>query len=131
MHRSRAGFVLSDFLAALCVVVLMVPLMTMCLGVLKGSLVFDERLQDEIALLQLRKILLISYDIEVSPQMLSFRYQARDMRLSLVNRRLIIQPGTQIFLSEIDGASFLEKDGMIEVIYSRGEQEYEKVLIPH
>ena len=130
MHRSRAGFVLSDFLAALCVVVLMVPLMTMCLGVLKGSLVFDERLQDEIALLQLRKILLISYDIEVSPQVLSFRYQARDMRLSLVNRRLIIQPGTQIFLSEIDGASFLEKDGMIEVIYSRGEQEYEKVLIP-
>ena len=130
MHRSRAGFVLSDFLAALCVVVLMVPLMTMCLGVLKGSLVFDERLQDEIALLQLRKILLISYDIEVSPQVLSFRYQARDMRLSLVNRRLIIQPGTQIFLSEIDGASFLEKDGMIEVIYSRDEQEYEKVLIP-
>ena len=92
--------------------------------------VFKDRtpLQDQIALVQLRHYLAVAYDIELQPTMISFQRQHEEMRLRLVNQNLIIQPGTQIFLMDIESAMFyLENDSVI-LRYVRENQEYEVFL---
>ena len=92
--------------------------------------VFKDRtpLQDQIALVQLRHYLAVAYDIELQPTMISFQRQHEEMRLRLVNQNLIIQPGTQIFLIDIESAMFhLENDSVI-LRYVRENQEYEVFL---
>ena len=85
-------------------------------------------LQDQIALVQLRHYLAVAYDIELQPTMISFQRQHEEMRLRLVNQNLIIQPGTQIFLIDIESAMFyLENDSVI-LRYIRENQEYEVFL---
>ena len=85
-------------------------------------------LQDQIALVQLRHYLAVAYDIELQPTMISFQRQHEEMRLRLVNQNLIIQPGTQIFLMDIESAMFhLENDSVI-LRYVRKNQEYEVFL---
>jgi hypothetical protein len=85
-------------------------------------------LQDQIALVQLRHYLAVAYDIELQPTMISFQRQHEEMRLRLVNQNLIIQPGTQIFLMDIESAMFyLENDSVI-LRYVRENQEYEVFL---
>ena len=85
-------------------------------------------LQDQIVLVQLRHYLAVAYDIELQPTMISFQRQHKEMRLRLVNQNLIIQPGTQIFLMDIESAMFyLENDSVI-LRYVRENQEYEVFL---
>ena len=85
-------------------------------------------LQDQIALVQLRHYLAVAYDIELQPTMISFQRQHEEMKLRLVNQNLIIQPGTQIFLMDIESAMFyLENDSVI-LRYVRENQEYEVFL---
>ena len=85
-------------------------------------------LQDQIALVQLRHYLAVAYDIELQPTMISFQRQHEEMRLRFVNQNLIIQPGTQIFLMNIESAMFyLENDSVI-LRYVRENQEYEVFL---
>ena len=85
-------------------------------------------LQDQIALVQLRHYLAVAYDIELQLTMISFQRQHEEMRLRLVNQNLIIQPGTQIFLMDIESAMFyLENDSVI-LRYVRENQEYEVFL---
>ena len=77
---------------------------------------YDE-ISDELALSQLREIMLITYDLHFRSDVLSFRYQNRDFTLSLVNGKLLLQPGTQIFLADLEEMHFEERNGVIYVSY--------------
>ena len=63
-------------------------------------------INDEIALSQLREQLLISYDMYVSSDELNFIYKNKNFKLSMVNNKMIMQPGTQISLNDIDNLNF-------------------------
>ena len=89
--------------------------------------VYDE-ISDELALVQLREILLIAYDMNFQSHALSFRYKNRNFTLSKVNDKLILQPGTQIFLAEIDEMHFENRNGVIYVCYERQGKHNERVI---
>ena len=90
---------------------------------------FDySEINDEIALYQLREILLISYDMYISSDQLSFIYQNKDFRLSLVNNKLLLQPGTQIFLDEVDNLYFDNIDNNIYIFYEKNNKTYQRIL---
>jgi len=127
--RHAGGFVIEQLLIVLIIVGLLVPITVSALKVAEKTLTFTEEIQDEIALSQLRKILMIGDEYQIRTDCLQFEYQGADSEISLVNRHLILQPGTQIFLSEIDNAAFLERDGVIMMQYARGERHYERALV--
>jgi hypothetical protein len=77
----------------------------------------------------MRKILMIGDQYQVRTDSLSFVYQGDDAVFEWSNDHLILHPGTQIFLSEIDNAAFLERDGAILMQYARGEKHYERILV--
>lgn len=94
-----------------------------------ANIEFDyNKINDEIALCQLRENLLISYDMRVSSDSLNFIYKNKNYSLSLVNNKLILQPGTQIYLYDVDDLSFDIKNNCIYVSYSRGDKDYERVI---
>ncbi len=90
---------------------------------------FDyNQINDEIALAQLREQLLISYDMQISNNQLNFIYKNKEYRLSLVNEKLILQPGTQIYLNDVEYLFFEERNGCIYVVYSKNNTEYERII---
>lgn len=94
-----------------------------------GNIKFDyNEINDEIALCQLREQLLISYDLEADTSELNFIYKNKNCKLSMVNNKLIMQPGTQIYLNEIDDLFFDTKNGCIYVNYIRDDKEYERII---
>lgn len=123
MHRhmcaDRRGFALSDLLVTMLCTASLVPIAAGCIVLLPQLSAFHEDVQDETALYQLRRLCMIAYDPAVSSDTLCFSYKEKDWQLRMVNRRLILQPGTQIFLSEIDSASFTIENGVIYCVYER------------
>lgn len=85
-------------------------------------------INDEIALAQLREQMLIAYDMYVTSDQIDFIYKNKDFKLSLVNGKLILQPGTQIYLADIDDLRFETRNGCVYVIYERNNKTYERVI---
>ena len=83
---------------------------------------------DELALAELREILLISYDMNVYYDSLNFIYQNKEFTLSMVNRKMLLQPGTQIYLNDIDELHFETKGNTIYVMYERNDKKYERAI---
>ena len=124
----RRGFALIEFLICILTVCICIPITVQVLSIVRSVLKDKTPLQDQIALVQLRHYLAVAYDIKLEPTTISFQRQQEEMRLRLVNQNLIIQPGTQIFLMNIENAMFyLEKDSVI-LRYVRDNQEYEVFL---
>ena len=124
----RRGFALIEFLICILTVCICIPMTVQVISITRNVLKDRTPLQDQIALVQLRHYLAVAYDIKLEPTTISFQRQQEEMRLRLVNQNLIIQPGTQIFLMNIENAMFyLEKDSVI-LRYVRDNQEYEVFL---
>ena len=129
-RNRQSGTVLTDFLISLLIVVVMCPVVVSALSVLFSANISFQSVQDEIALAQLRKILLISDHISVSTEEIGFRYQGKDMVLHKVRGKLIIQPGTQIFITDVQNVSFSENGRYISVTYERDNKKNERILVP-
>lgn len=72
---------------------------------------------NEMALTDLRRVMLIAYDIDVKDYEINFVYHNNDYVLRFVNNKLILQPGTQIYLNGILDAYFTKENGSIYVNY--------------
>ena len=125
---NRKGFALVEVLVAVLTVCICIPIMVSVISLMRTSLKDRTSLQDQIALVQLRRYLAVAYDIELLPSSLTFQRQHEEMRLSVVNQNLIVQPGTQMFLMDIEAALFYLEEDSVMLRYVRNHQEYEVFL---
>ena len=125
---NRKGFALVEVLVAVLTVCICIPIMVSVISLMCTSLKDRTSLQDQIALVQLRRYLAVAYDIELLPSSLTFQRQHEEMRLSVVNQNLIVQPGTQMFLMDIEAALFYLEGDSVMLRYVRDNQEYEVFL---
>ena len=125
---NRKGFALVEVLVAVLTVCICIPIMISVISLMRKSLKYITSLQYQIALLQLRRYLAVSYYIELLPSSLTFQRQHEEMRLSVVNQNLIVQPGTQIFLMDIETTIFYLEGDSVMLRYVRDNQEYEVFL---
>ena len=116
-------------LLSLVIIMIFLPLSSLTLDYVSRIDYDYSEINDEIAMYQLRELLLIAYDIEIDDDEINFTYQDKTFRLSLINNRLILQPGTQIYLDEVDNLYFMQSDGLIYVNYEKDDRQYQKVLI--
>ena len=127
--RRNRGFLLEQFLIPLLTALMLVPLMTSCLGILGRSSGLSQDLQDEIALAQLRHVLIVSDEYAVSSYAVSCIYHDEPIRIEQVNRFLLVRPGTWIFLSDIDTCQFALENDCIVLYYSRKNSQFRRVLV--
>ena len=125
---NRKGFALVEVLVAILTVCICIPILVSVISLMRTSLKDRTSLQDQIALVQLRRYLAVAYDIELLPSSLTFQRQHEEMRLSVVNQNLIVQPGTQMFLMDIEAALFYLEGDSVMLRYIRDNQEYEVFL---
>lgn len=125
---NRKGFALVEVLVAVLTVCICIPILVSVISLMRTSLKDRTSLQDQIALVQLRRYLAVAYDIELLPSSLTFQRQHEEMRLSVVNQNLIVQPGTQMFLMDIEAALFYLEEDSVMLRYVRNHQEYEVYL---
>jgi hypothetical protein len=125
---NRKGFALVEVLVAILTVCICIPILVSVISLMRTSLKDRTSLQDQIALVQLRRYLAVAYDIELLPSSLTFQRQHEEMRLSVVNQNLIVQPGTQMFLMDIEAALFYLEEDSVMLQYVRNHQEYEVYL---
>jgi len=125
---NRKGFALVEVLVAILTVCICIPILVSVISLMRTSLKDRTSLQDQIALVQLRRYLAVAYDIELLPSSLTFQRQHEEMRLSVVNQNLIVQPGTQMFLMDIEAALFYLEGDSVMLRYVRDNQEYEVFL---
>ena len=125
---NRKGFALVEVLVAVLTVCICIPIMVSVISLMRTSLKDKTSLQDQIALVQLRRYLAVAYDVELLPSSLTFQRQHEEMRLSVVNQNLIVQPGTQMFLMDIEAALFYLEGDSVMLRYVRDNQEYEVFL---
>lgn len=128
MHGRRNGFLMPDFLMTMLITVIMAQIVVSSLVLLLHSVSFDQEVQDEIAIAQLRRILIISTDFKTTADTLYFTNQGREMKLRVVNDNLIIQPGTQIMLVDVDGVTFMEQGHTIVCHYERNGAQHERII---
>ena len=128
--RDTVGSIMTEFMISMLIVVSFLPIAMNSILVISKSIGFSEEIQDEIALAQLRRILVIGYNFKNRGNQLEFTYQGKEVVLSYKNNHLLLSPGTQIFLSEIDSCIFEEEGKLLKCIYERKEKIYEKVLVP-
>ena len=72
---------------------------------------------------------MIGDDYECLGGMIHFRYQGEPCEFAFMNRHLILKPGTQIFLSDIDEASFYMNGNIVYLQYRRGERSNQVAVI--
>ena len=125
---NRKGFALVEVLVAILTVCICIPIVVSVISLMRTSLKDRTSLQDQIALVQLRQYLAVAYDVELLPSSLTFQRQHEEMRLSVVNQNLIVQPGTQMFLMDIEAALFYLEGDSVMLRYVRDNQEYEVFL---
>ena len=125
---SRRGSILSEYLLVLFIFVLIIHIYNSCLILIDKSLNYDSYIDDEVAIIQLRKTLLLSYDIENNGASLNYEYQHRNFTLSEVNNNLIIQPGTQIIIFGINYLSFYNSGNNIYIYYEKDGESFKRIL---
>lgn len=127
-RSSRRGSILSEYLFVLVIFVLLIQIFNSCLILIDKSLNHKSIVDDEVAIMQLRKTLLLAYEIENNGTSLNYEYQNRNFTLSAVNNNLIIQPGTQIILFDIENLNFFNSGNNIYIYYEKDSESFEKIL---
>ena len=124
---SNKGFIKSRYLIALLITLSVLPITTSTIRLLASVNLDYNLINNEMALMDLRRILLIAYDLSISDYQLDFIYHNDNYTLRYVNDKLILSPGTQIFLNDIKEANFYSKNGCLYLRYvTNDNKEYER-----
>lgn len=114
-------------LIALLITLTMLPLAISTFSFV-GKYEFNYNLiNNEMALMDLRRVMLIAYDISVSEYEVNFVYHNDNYSLRYVNNKLLLQPGSQIYLNGIISARFYTNNNSIYVEYvDENGKEYQR-----
>lgn len=79
--------------------------------------------QDLISSWQLHHILNLAVDVEVYERQITFIYFEKEREINLVNSKIIIQPGTNIYFLQVEDCKFYveDEDIYLKVIRKSGE----------
>ena len=129
LRNRKRGSILVEYLITLYIFLLLIEVFNSCLVIAERSLKHNSLLNEEVSLIQLRRTLLLSYDIENKGNSLEYEYQDRRFILNEINNNLIVQPGTQIVIMDINNLYFYEVNNNIYISYMKNEELYEKALV--
>ena len=86
-------------------------------------------LNNELALIDLRRRLLIAYDLNIEENRLEFINNGETNYLYYVNDKLILSPGTQFYLNDVKDVYFNLENGVIYLNYiTNDNKEYKSAI---
>ena len=125
-RMSCKGYILKDFLLGIIVFMMLFPVVVKSAEIVSGLNFVDAQLGDELSILQLRRKMIISENIVINGNSISFIIGDTEFTLKYEEHRLYLTPGYQLFLNDIDGLRFKNMDGMIFIEYEKNNKRYER-----
>ncbi|MDD6005154.1 MAG: hypothetical protein PUC68_05730 [Firmicutes bacterium] len=125
---SCKGYILKDFLLGIIVFMMLFPVVVKSAEIVSGLNFVDAQLGDELSILQLRRKMIISENIVINGNSISFIIGDTEFTLKYEEHRLYLTPGYQLFLNDIDGLRFKNMDGMIFIEYEKNNKRYERYI---
>lgn len=117
----KKGFSLSEVLLGLLLSFFVLDLL---LSNFKNvSIANNHMSQDLISSWQIHHILNLAVDIEVFDKQITYTYFDQEREINLVNSKIIIQPGTNIFFLQVDDCQFYIEDEDIYLKITRKSGE--------
>ena len=127
-RMSCKGYILKDFLLGIIVFMMLFPVVVKSAEIVSGLNFVDAQLGDELSILQLRRKMIISENIVINGNSISFIIGDTEFTLKYEEHRLYLTPGYQLFLNYIDGLRFKNMDGMIFIEYEKNNKRYERYI---
>ena len=127
-RMSCKGYILKDFLLGIIVFMMLFPVVVKSAEIVSGLNFVDAQLGDELSILQLRRKMIISENIVINGNSISFIIGDTEFTLKYEEHRLYLTPGYQLFLNDIDGLRFKNMDGMIFIDYEKNNKRYERYI---
>jgi len=124
----KMGYTLIECLIALMILCLASSLYFTAIKNVHDLKIDTDRLQDINGIHQLALSLALATDMEVSSDQIAYYYKDESFVISLVNHRLMIQPGTNILLLNIETIEFIQEDEQVILLYTRDDQEMRRVI---
>ena len=121
-------YILKDFLLGIIVFMMLFPVVVKSAEIVSGLNFVDAQLGDELSILQLRRKMIISENIVINGNSISFIIGDTEFTLKYEEHRLYLTPGYQLFLNDIDGLRFKNMDGMIFIEYEKNNKRYERYI---
>ena len=118
------GFILKDYLLSLVIMLILLPIVISSLKVISHYKIYDERIQDEIAITQLRDKMLIGVDFSVSPKTIEYRIGEETWQLIYQNERVYLAPGYQLFLDDVESCLFKQTGNTLFIEYQKDGVTY-------
>ena len=125
----RKGFTMIEALFSLMILSFSFVLLAIGLPSLHKVTAVRYPVEEEIALRQIRRMLLLSEDIQCSGTQLDFWYQDDWFTLLLDGNRLVRVDGYLIYMENIDSLEFREKKGCIYLYYEKNQKAKERLLV--
>lgn len=122
MLPKRSGSIIGGLVLTLMIILTMTPLIVQSLEMVAHLPFHYDETTGMISLAQLRKILLLSYDISTDGNVLSFTYQGQERMIYLYDDHLIMTPGTQFIYARIKGASFFYQNDCLYLEVDDGQE---------
>ena len=127
-RMSCKGYILKDFLLGIIVFMMLFPVVVKSAEIVSGLNFVDAQLGDELSILQLRRKMIISENIVINGNSISFIIGDTEFTSKYEEHRLYLTPGYQLFLNDIDGLRFKNMDGMIFIEYEKNNKRYERYI---
>lgn len=127
-NRNRSGFILGEFLIVLLAIGFLLPITLSHLSILQKAVKPPVMLQDQIALAQLRHITNLASSVTINAEELTLHCHQNDYVIHIRNHNLLLRPGTQFLLTEIDAVLFEQDEQLLIMHYYRKEKEFRAVL---
>lgn len=127
MCSRNRGSTTIECLLGLIITTILIPIVYTPMRILINHEYFNQDAQDEIALYQLRRIMLVSSDFYVSNGNLLGNYDGEEFEIKSSNHTYLT-PGTLIFFSSIDEGYFSEDNGIFYYEYLRNGKRHKRVV---
>ncbi|MCI6272963.1 MAG: hypothetical protein MR601_08465 [Erysipelotrichaceae bacterium] len=124
----KNGMIMTNFLVTLLTFMLSINVIFSCMNIISKHNFYEESLQDLIGLSQLSRYLILADEIKIENNCIHFKYLDKDMKVDVVNKNLIIQPGTQFVIVNIDYLNFYIENNLLYIEYKRNKNNFKMVI---
>lgn len=124
----KNGMIMTNFLVTLLTFMLSINVIFSCMNIISKHNFYEESLQDLIGLSQLSRYLILADEIKIENNCIHFKYLDKDMKVDVVNKNLIIQPGTQFVIVNVDYLNFYIENNLLYIEYKRNKNNFKMVI---
>lgn len=120
----KNGFTLIDTLLSLAIVSIVSLLSFTYLQTCASLINYSEDLQEQMGILQIREILMVSSDIQLKDNEISYLYNNKKYKLLYEKHRIVKKEGYEILIENIENAKFIEEKDDIYLEYKKNKKSY-------